>query len=219
MLSTVLMPDTLTHDNALNILGLKIKWLNKIGLRALAAYNQATPNDAANAAGSYAYFAAVRAMRDILCPKGWGIERKHNLEFIKYPEGTYNLITSSGDRNTGIKNGTPKTMNSKGSETQRVVDTNATQLFFSWWPNAEALVLQKDASSVPTWFLLYHIDVTKEVRMELSLPIKVNLNDLKVDEWKQRLILPCIEFSPTPTVSKPDFAPEIEFKIKRKNEA
>lgn len=56
------IPNTIQQNEELESLGLKSEWLQEVGMKALAAYNQTTTNDATTAPGSYAYFAAVRTL-------------------------------------------------------------------------------------------------------------------------------------------------------------
>lgn len=214
MLSNVLNPDTLPHREALVNLGLKSEWLDMIGVRILAAYRQATPHDAANAAGSYAYFAAVRAVREILCPEGWQPQRQHNLEITKHLTKEAALIISSGDKNTGMLGGDePKTKNSKGAQTQKIVVKNLQQL--NLFPFLDPL--KNEARPEYTWILLYHIDNAKsEMRVEISLPVTIDYEDLRVVAWKQRIILPPLKFHPKPLPQKDELTPNIEIEVTRK---
>lgn len=217
---TTFEADTKENNNALSDLGLRYEWLSEICQRALAAFNQATPNDAANAAGSYAYLAAVRAKRDILCPEGWEKKPYGNLEITRNPRDNTGIIVSSGDRYTGIKDKIPSTKNNKGSQTQMLVCQNHVQLKFWDEPKIDE---NKENELGPTWILLYHIDKTNsELRMELSLPIEMNTDELKVTGWDKRIILPSINFDDLSdrfennSESEHDF--ESEIKISRRNE-
>lgn len=211
--------------SALESLGLKNEWLSQICLKALAAFNQATHYDAASAAGSYAYFAAVRAKREILCPQGWQLMRQNNLEITRSPNDNMAIIVSSGDENTGIRDKVPKTKNPKGRQTKMVVYQNHEQmpLPFPLLDNME----QNDKKVIelgPTWILLYHIDsVNSELRMELSLPIEMDIDELKVSGWNTRIILEPIDLhDPIKNLEqeiKPEYNSEPEIRIiRRKNE-
>lgn len=215
-MTTTLQPNTPEQQKTLKTLGINPQLLCEIGTRILAAYNQATPHDAANAAGSFAYFAAVKASRDILCPQGWAPLRKHNLEFVVQLGRNLLLLVSSGDKNTGfVGDVEPKTKNPKGNQTRKVVAKNANQLYL--WPEMEPPEHILDFDSAPAWFLLYHIDPKEGImRMELSLPIGFDIEELRVDGWKQRIILQSIEFNPSPTLPDSDFADEFEVEIRRK---
>ncbi len=211
---TTLIPNTIEHANSMNDLGFKPEWFKEIGQRVLTSYLQATPNDAVNAAGTYAYLAAVRAVRDILCKNGWEIQRRHNLELTVLTEKEIVLLVSSGDKYTGKEGKEPQTKNPKGTQTQDIVDQNLGQMFL--WEKMERKACG-DLDKAPTWILLYHVDLkNNEMRMEVSLPISFDLQELKVNGWKKRVILPSIEFDVTPEEITPDFAPDIEIEIKRR---
>jgi hypothetical protein len=216
MTSKTLIAKSVNNLEALAFMGLNISWLEEISLRILTAYNRATPNDAIGAAGTYAYLEAIKALRDVLISKGWSKLYRDYLELTRNPDNGVNLIVSSGDKNTGLDSGiAPKTKNPKGVKTQKIVDQNSYQPFL--WKEMEPE--QPDESvSEPTWVLLYHLDkVNEEMRIELSLPTSIDLCDLKVDEWETRILLPSISFNLELSKIKPDFAPEIEFGIKRKS--
>ena len=221
---TTFEADTQESYNALESLGLRQEWLTEVCIRALAAFNQATQFDAANAAGSYAYFAAVRAIREILCPQGWQMLRLKNLEITKNPIDKTTIIVSSGDEHTGIRDKVPSSKNRKGRQTQLVIDTNQMQLTF--WEDS-TVEKQIEDELGPTWILLYHIDLKKfQLRLELSLPIEMDIDELRVNGWNQRIILPPIDFNDQFSVpsrnfnqdgeSEYDFEPEI--KISRRND-
>lgn len=190
----VILPDAPGHFETIKDLGLKEEWFQEAGMRAVAAHNQTTIYDAVSAGGQYAYLAFVRALRDILCPKGWEPYIQNNLEMVVNPENNISIIVSSGNKDTGNKNGHPKTKNPKGDQTRRVVSFNARQFRL---PTMEYRV--KDISNNKTWMLLYHIDTKKaQMHLELSLPIKMDLENMRVHGWYQRTILSRIDFEHTP---------------------
>ena len=217
MPSNVLIPEAPGYKNEIENMRLKIEWLDEIAMRVLSAYKQTTLHDASNAPGSYAYFAAVRATREVLSPYGWIPKRQHNLELAVQPDIGIAILTSSGDENTGIPDIDPTTKNKKGKQTHNVVRHNSKQL--SFWPNLDSPYNPAPSAQfdIPTWMFLYHIDKDKlEMRVELSLPVSLDLEKMKVNGWQSRIILSPVSFDPTPIQPKQDFAPEIEFEIKRK---
>lgn len=218
-----MIPETFAPDTTdqieiireLGELGIKPEWLQDIGMNALAAYNQTTLNDAINAAGSYAYFSALRSTRDILCPKGWLRQVQNNLEMTVNPETNMSIIVASGDKNTGIINGVPKTKNPKGNQTKRVVDINNRQLRLPTMEHKiQVIPLGK------TWIFLFHVDIKRsQMRFELSLPIKMDLDDLHVSGWQKRIIGTSIEFDHTPTAPKAHDALLQEFTVELKRKS
>jgi hypothetical protein len=215
MQTATLQPNTQEHREALKTLGLKVSDLTEIGTRILAGYNRATPHDAANAAGSFAYFDAVKAPRDILRTSGWIPFQKFHIEFTAHPEMNLLLMVSSGDKNTGFFGVDPKTKNPKGNQTLKVVNNNAKQM--SFWPEMEPQRQTLIIDSAPTWILLYHVNPKDNLmRMELSLPIHFDLEGDCVDGWRQRIILDPIGFSPSSAPPEQDFASDFDIEIKRK---
>ncbi len=213
MQNNMLMPDTPEQKNSLKHLGLKQDMFKIIGLRILTAYNQTTSNDAAMAPGMYAYLAAVRSSRDVLRNLGWVSKKQSNIELATNKQKGINILVSSGNAYIGRKDGDPGNKNPKGTQTQKIIFKNSRQL--SLLPELNADTRVEDESS--TWFLFYRLDVkNQEMRMELSLPTKFDFKELKVTGWVQRIFLKPIEFDGGPVDIEPDFAPEIEFDIRRK---
>ncbi|RJP89363.1 MAG: hypothetical protein C4518_10295 [Desulfobacteraceae bacterium] len=218
MLSSVTKPNTTEQFEIIKSIGVQVKWLNDICLRALAAYNNATQYDAINAAGSYAYFAAVRAMREILCPLGWEMQREQNLEFTVNKKTGIRIIVSSGNKYTGNEFENPKTKNSKGGQTQKIVDENYYHQQLDLPLKVSKTIPNQPEKIKPTWILLHYIDpFKKEMRSELSMPLEIDFKELKVSSWGNRIILPVIKLN---SVSSQQYNPngetDVEFKIERR---
>jgi hypothetical protein len=202
--------------NLLDSVGLKPQWFTEIGLKTLAAYRQTTIHDALNASGSFAYFAAVRAIRDVLCVRGWEIERQCNLELTVNGDKNIKVIVSSGNEDTGILDGHPKTKNPKGNQTKKAVIGNMKQITFHEYNEKFKIEIKltQDEDLNPTWIFLYHIG-NSEMRMELSLPTKINFQDMRVSDWNQRIIFPSIDFKP-PITFGDQGQDSVEVVVKRK---
>ena len=215
MQSTIMLPDSPSQINALGNLGLKKEMLQDVGLRILTAYSQATPHDAVGAAGTYAYLAAVKAIRDILKKEGWEPLQKNNMEMINHQGQNINILVSSGDRFTGKKEREPSNKNPKGTRTSQIVSNNPRQPYLFPAMNKAA---QLEKAPTPTWFLFYHVDLKQEeMRMELSLPSSYDLERRKIHDLIERIILSPIEFDGYNIEVEEEFAPEFEFEIKRKS--
>lgn len=214
MQNVIFRPNTSEKKNALKLLDLAYGSFTEIGQRILLAYSQTTLNDAAMAPGMYAYLGAVRAVRDVLHGKGWTPSRQSNIELATNEELQANILVSSGNKYIGREDGDPGSRNQKGWQTQRIICENFRQLLLFPEQNAKKM---NNNNSFATWFLFYRLDIKRsEMRMELSLPTQFDFDDLKVTGWKQRVILPVIEFDNVAIDLEPDFAPEIEFDIRRK---
>lgn len=214
MLTEIITEKNTNYELELTKLGLTESEIQEVGKKIIVAFNQATKNDAASASGIYAYLTAVRALRDLLCPKGWKVVRCHNLETTENKDKTISILVSSGDINTGNPEITPKTKNPKGEQTRKVVYQNAkNELFYEFDLKHTSISKIK-----PFWVFLYRIDKDMEqMRMEISLPIEMDYHGTKIDDWKKRIIISPIDFKPSPVVSEPDFAEDFEFKIKRRS--
>ena len=51
------------------------------------------------------------------------------------------------------------------------------------------------------------------MRIEVSLPIEMDFYNTRVESWKKRIILPPVDFNPTPVLDDPDFVSDFEFEI------
>lgn len=210
-----MLPQSSEHQNELDSLHLKLEWLKEIGLRILAARRQTTSHDAVVAAGSYAYLAGVRFLRDILCPHGWQPLVKNNLELVANGDNSVHLLVSSGDINTGNKSQSPKTKNKKGTQTKRIIDVNLAQLCF--WPEDQKNNQKDSDNKVSTWVLLHYFDENKsEMRMELSLPINFDDFNSNVGVWEKRIILPEIKIDDIIVDEYIEEPQEFDFEVRRK---
>lgn len=174
-------------ESELSLLSILSDVLIEVGQRAFASYNNATSNDPLSAAGNYAYFTAVRAKRELLCPKGWEKLDKSNLCFTINANTKIAIVVSSGSEDTGIVEGYPQTRNSKGKRTQDYIDSNCDIFGF------EENVQEDIFSEFQTYMLLYYFDFEKhEIRLELSSPIAMDKG--YVNKWYKRIILSPIPF-------------------------
>jgi len=217
MPAPIIQPGTQEHKHALESFGLTPSIFQDIGARIFGGYSQATPNDVQTAAGTYAYFTAIRALRDILCPLGWELHREGNIEMVLAASSQFAITASSGDKNTGRNEDEPQTRNSKGSQTSELVFKNRNQTCL--FPEMESNQPSYDPDRTPTWFLLYHVDSDKdEIRMELSLPIDIDVDTLKVNQWKERIILSEVKFDGTPInkANQHELYSDFDIEIKRK---
>ncbi|MEN8135224.1 MAG: hypothetical protein ABFS18_06770 [Thermodesulfobacteriota bacterium] len=214
MQNTILQPNTPGQKNALESLDLTQEMFKEIGQRILLAHSQATANDATMAPGMYAYLAAVRGVRDVLHGNGWKASRQANIELATNAQQKISILVSSGNKYIGREEGDPGNKNPKGRQTQKIIFENFRQL--SLFPELEGKE-HRDGENASTWFLFYRLDLKRaEMRMELSLPTQFDFYELKVSGWMQRIILDSIEFDSVSIEIEPDFAPEVEFDIRRK---
>ena len=209
--TAVILPKSSDFINTMNNFGLKPKWFEQIGTRILAEYNRATPHDAVVAGGLYAYLSGVRAVRDILTPQGFEFSSQNNIESTYRPKDKFKIIISSGCPDTGKDQGHPTTKNPKGPQLKKLLHYDPRQYLLP------EVVLNLKPEKI--WILLFHVDIkNEEFRMELSQPLQMELNGEKerVEHWNQRIIFPSIKVNLEPVISQPEFASEIDIKIKRR---
>ena len=175
-----------------------------------------TANDAPNAAGFYQWNDTLRALRENLTKEGWSKDNTGNWPRAIHPERKFFIAVSSGNIATGNQSSTLSTKSAKGPKTANAVDINATQ---PWIVGFQELCapLEKTATndSLPTWFLLFYTD-EEEVRAELSLPVGMDCEG-HVDEWRERIILPALLTNTSIDLPEPDFGPDIDIQITRRN--
>lgn len=150
---------------------------------------ETTDNDPVTARGFTFWAKTVRGLRDRLMPSGWTKNVINKcFPLTMHPDGNVAIAVSGGDADTGIEVGRPTTRSTKGKATKDAVHQNQQVFEFNGVPR-----IQK-TKGLATWVLLIHEDLDiEEVRLELSLPSKVNKENY-VDEWLERIILPSIPF-------------------------
>ncbi|HEX8789845.1 MAG TPA: hypothetical protein VF765_02760 [Polyangiaceae bacterium] len=203
--------DTVIHEgvdaeNRAAALGLTVALLLDVVRQGEYARAEATENDPLNAAGTDAYRYRVRAFRDALCvgPTGWTKEHDRGLEKTKSPCGRHAVITRGGDLGVGLRDAHPQPAGRIGEMTLGAVDANSSLLLDPNWMNA-APTNDADDDSCETWMFLVFRDGDL-VRSEISLPSKVEEKPTGtlVLGWKERVILPQLDFSSEPGAgSKP----------------
>lgn len=179
---------------ALAQLGLTKKILRDAILRGEAGRDSCTANDAPGAPGFYAWAGTVRALRDILTPKGWTRNDDVNYSRVINPDRSIAIAVVTGDEGTGNKDASPKTKYPKGPATQAAVTSNQWSLQFVEFTTVEDDLLE----TWITWMLLKK-RTRDSVFSELSLPSSMT-TDGQVESWQTRIILdpmlidPNIEF-------------------------
>jgi hypothetical protein len=193
---------------ALRELGLESDILREAILRGEVARDSCTANDPPSAPGFDAWARTVRALREILIPRGWSRNDDINLSTIVSPNGSFAITVATGDEGTGRVEADPKTKYPKGPATEAAVNRNQLRLF---------AVDESTAEMQLTWMLLRRRD-GESVLSELSLPASMT-EDGQVEEWLERIILDPITLGPdliirgTPEPS----APPIDIPVRRRS--
>ncbi|MFI3158236.1 MAG: hypothetical protein QX199_18995 [Methylococcaceae bacterium] len=199
------------HDvkDQLSALNLTSDLLTEPVKKGQAARNNATENDPSNAAGTMAFFATVRASRELLIPLGWEKREIRNLSLISNPKTSVSIVVATGDNNVGIKEVIPKTKNPKGKQAELYISTNCDIFSDDIFSNDDFTDQSIDTSEFQTWVLMYYLDVKEnQIRLELSLPTDQNIRG-QINSWKERVILDPILLDGIPPLNfnspSPDF--------------
>jgi hypothetical protein len=168
--------------------------------------------------GIRAWAETTHAFREIVLPLGWQRSDEGNLPLTLNQARTLAITVATGDEDTGKRDGSPCTKSKKGPRTSVAVKQNELQgyLFGDIRLHPDDL---KKIDGRMTWFLLFHHDVAaSEVRAELSLPTKMNVEG-HVDGWVERIILGSMPFggASTKPQSDPQQTPDIEVDVKRRH--
>lgn len=168
----------------LDQLGLNRELLLQIARKIRPLLRDCTENDPPTTRGFLLWAKVVRGLRDALLPLGWTrnrIGRCYPLTI--HPTERWALAVAGGDEETGVLEGKPTTASTKGRSTKSAVNMNQQVLDLG-----EITRLKKE-SGTQTWVLLVHADKeTDDIRMEVSLPVKVR-KDGYVSEWAERIII------------------------------
>jgi hypothetical protein len=155
----------------------------------------------------------LRRLRQRTALHNWKPNNDGNYSVALSPDELIAIAVSTGDANTGRPNATPGTMSRKGPRTAEVVAAN--QLLLDLRIPGEATSFDSGVQlQRETWLLLIHMD-DDEVRAELSLPLTIDEYDF-VTGWRERIILPSIDFDRTQIEIPSDNSPDIDIDVRRR---
>ena len=162
----------------------KRDWLEVIRV-AVGAKREAVINHPANAAGQLSYIFGTGAIRDLLRPKGWQIDRTDNIEATYDPQKGIKIIFQNADSACEDFR-EPKAISDKGAASVRTISLSCGNLF----PEFEEEDRKRLNASV--WYLFIYVE-GDDVRAELSCPLSIEGNQfygfserifiLKRGEW------------------------------------
>lgn len=167
----------------------------------------------------------VASLRSVLISKdnGWTMVRQNRMELVSNPSCGINLIITSGDKDTGLVDGWPKTKNAKGEATMSIVSSNSDtiEMFPAEHPfsSSDRLAPVTSADGTKTYIVLYYYDSgKKEIRCEISFPVgmKVVNGFAKVNFWSERLIISALPFEGADIFPEEDFTDDVSISIDMK---
>ena len=105
-------------------------------------------------------------------------------------------------------------MSPKGPRTVEAVAANQLCLDLRMPADEPSPIQDSDSHLRETWLLLIHLD-NAEVRSELSLPSSLDADD-RVTGWRERILLPAIDFNPDQIDRPVDDNPDIDIDVRRR---
>jgi hypothetical protein len=180
-------------DQRLEAMNLTVSNLLTAAKKGLAAWADCTPNHPPTYPGTAFWAETTRALREGLFAAGWTRKNESNLPLVVNENETLAIAVSSGNEETGRKDGTPGTRSAKGPRTAAAVRVNQQQQAFDFM-DPEAVIESLKTAGRATWLFLTYRDLSaQELRCELSRPISMT-EDGHVDQWGERILLEPIPF-------------------------
>ncbi|WAT07374.1 hypothetical protein [Rouxiella badensis] len=167
----------------------------------------------------------VASLRSVLIAKdnGWIMVRRNRMELVSNPTHGINMIITSGDKDTGLADGWPKTKNAKGEATMSIVSSNSDtiEMFPLEHPftSNDGLIPVVSADGTKTYIVLYFYDAgKKEIRCEISFPVGMKIVNgfAKVNYWSERLIISPLPFDGADIFPEEDFTDDVSISIDMK---
>lgn len=188
--------------------------------RAIYESRRSSPLHPRTSAMSRAWDEIVAALREsvLSSSKGWNYTFNNGLEYTINSELGLSIIVTSGNKDTGLVDGFPKSKNAKGSATEDVIFRNM-DLFNSEYNEEVEEFPGNSIDSTQTYVFLYYFDLgAQEVRCELSLPSAMSgfNGHNKISAWSERIILPAVPFSAAVETPEKEFNEEIDIVVSRK---
>lgn len=197
----------------LDQLGLSAGELIAVVQQAVAAKADFVLNHPLNAAGQLSYIYGTGALREILRPKGWQIDRTDNVEATFDPKMGIKIIFQNSD--TACEDGRdPKAISDKGPAASRAVDLGQGNLF----PEFDAEDRERNRlENAALWCLFVHIN-GDDVRAELSFPKRIEDGQFKGFNERIYIIKPgeWAAIMPNPVTDDSGSAPDFEINVTRK---
>lgn len=157
----------------------------------------------------------LRRLRQGTALLGWKPSNDRQYSVALSGDDSIAIAVATGDSNTGRQGVDPSTMSPKGPRTLEAVAANQLCLDLRLPGANEPSSIQEGHSNLrETWLLLIHLD-NAEVRSELSLPSSLDGDD-RVTGWRERILLPAIDFDPDQIDLPVDDNPDIDIDVRRR---
>jgi hypothetical protein len=161
-------------SSRLDQLGLSARELISVVLQAVAAKANFVLNHPLNAAGQLSYIFGTGALRDVLRPKGWQIDRTGNIEATFDPVTGIKIVFQNAD--SACDDGRdPKAISDKGPAASKAVDLGQRNLFPEYEAEDDA---KRAREAAPLWYFFVYIN-GDDVRAELSFPKRIEDGQFK----------------------------------------
>lgn len=161
MQATEIFESSWDVNRRLASLGLEMSDIVEIVQAAISARNEAVDLHPNNAPGTLAYIFGIGAIRRLLLPRGWVIDRTDNIEATLNPRNGIKIIYQNVDSACNLGK-TPKSVSAKGIASQRMVN----QTGYLWDYMAEEDAVKTESAA---WYIC--VAVTAEgICAELSCP-------------------------------------------------
>lgn len=192
----------------LDQLGLSASELIAVVHQAVAAKAGFVLNHPLNAAGQLSYIFGTGALRDVLRPKGWQIDRAGNIEATFDPATGMKIVFQNADSACDDSRD-PKAISDKGPAASKAVDLGQRNLF----PEYEAEDKQRhQRETAPLWYFFVYIN-GDDIRAELSFPKRIEDGQFKGFNERVYIIKSGEWASMMPKVTDGDEGPAQDFEI------
>ena len=164
MKAAVIFQESETIDEKLAGFDITQKELIDVALEAIAHRNHATPLHPLNAPGMFSYMWGTKALRQILLPKGWEIDRTNGVEAVSNSRLNKSIIFQNVDYACGGSD--PVALSAKGDGSKSLVANNP--YMFEYMQQEDDLNANKSV-----WFFCVSSE-GEGLRAELSLPKSID---------------------------------------------
>jgi hypothetical protein len=171
--------------NRLAQMGLTQEVLWSTVLEGYVARQTCTELDPPSFRGFTGWAVTTRALRKRLLAGGWEMSNSENYALTISREKALAIAIATGDSETGVLGGNPRTNSEKGPKTLAAICVNREQL--ELFERNERAASPQDDQPLQTWILLVTFE-GPSIRAELSLPNGWD-EDGRISDWRERIVL------------------------------